>query len=202
MFNAVIEAHFRCSRKFLPDWPILLHWDRRIMSFDDDSSHFKARRAVEKGRDSLADSRFDHRDEIAPFLKSHFHDVNEVDWTLIRVPLSFSWIFLTLSIDWHWFVFLFTTLTETLAFCCCALLKPSEIRVHASLFLIFRMSLFYCSSTSSCRDSFVGFSDSVWFKPADNVSYDLNHVNWSDTWHEEYFSRALCVSLIITTSFL
>ena len=48
------------------------------MSFDDDSSHFKIRRVVEKDRNNLVDSRSDHRDEIAPFLKSHFHDVNKI----------------------------------------------------------------------------------------------------------------------------
>ena len=48
------------------------------MLFDDDSFHSKARRAVERGRDNLADSRPHHRDKIAPFLKSHFHDVDGV----------------------------------------------------------------------------------------------------------------------------
>ena len=48
------------------------------MSFDDGSFHSEARRAVERNRDNLIDSRPDHRDEIAPFLRSHFHDVNEV----------------------------------------------------------------------------------------------------------------------------
>ena len=127
---------------------------------------------------------------------------NEIHWTLIRVLLSFSWIFLILSIDWHWFVFLFITLTETLIFCCCAFLKSFKIRVHASLFLIFKVFFLYCLSTSNCRDFFVDFNDFVWFKSADNVSYDLNHVNWSDTWHEKYSSRTFCVSFIITTSFL
>ena len=48
------------------------------MSFDDDLFHFETRRVVERDRDNLIDSRFDHRNEIASFLKSHFHDVNEV----------------------------------------------------------------------------------------------------------------------------
>ena len=48
------------------------------MSFDDDSFHFEVRRAVGRNRNNLIDSRFDHRDEIASFLKSHFHDVNEI----------------------------------------------------------------------------------------------------------------------------
>ena len=48
------------------------------MSFDDDSFHFKARRVVERNRNNLIDSRLDHRDEIASFLKSYFHDVNEI----------------------------------------------------------------------------------------------------------------------------
>ena len=48
------------------------------MSFDDDSFHFEARRVVERGRSNLIDSRSSHRDEIASFLKLHFHNVNEV----------------------------------------------------------------------------------------------------------------------------
>ena len=48
------------------------------MSFDDDLSHSEAQRAVEKDRNNLIDSRPSHRDGIAPFLKSHFHDVNEI----------------------------------------------------------------------------------------------------------------------------
>ena len=48
------------------------------MSFDDDSSHSEARRVVERDRNSLADSRSNHHDEIAPFLRSHFHDVDGV----------------------------------------------------------------------------------------------------------------------------
>ena len=48
------------------------------MLFDDDSSHSEVRRAVERGRNSLADSCSDHHDEIASFLKSHFHDVDEI----------------------------------------------------------------------------------------------------------------------------
>ena len=49
------------------------------MLFDDDSSHFKVRRVVKKNRNNLINSRFDHRDEIASFLRSHFHDANEVE---------------------------------------------------------------------------------------------------------------------------
>ena len=48
------------------------------MSFDDDSFHFEIRRVVERNWDNLIDFRSSHRDEIAPFLRSHFHDVNEV----------------------------------------------------------------------------------------------------------------------------
>ena len=48
------------------------------MSFDDDSFHFEARRVVKRNRSSLIDSRFDHRDEIASFLRSHFHDVDGI----------------------------------------------------------------------------------------------------------------------------
>ena len=48
------------------------------MLFDDDSFHSEARRVVERNRNNLIDSRSDHRDEIASFLKSHFHDVDEI----------------------------------------------------------------------------------------------------------------------------
>ena len=48
------------------------------MSFNDDSFYFKTRRAVKKDRNNLIDSRFNHRDKIASFLKLHFHDVNEI----------------------------------------------------------------------------------------------------------------------------
>ena len=48
------------------------------MLFDNDLFHFETRRVVEKDRNNLIDSRFDHRDKIASFLKSHFHDVNEI----------------------------------------------------------------------------------------------------------------------------
>ena len=48
------------------------------MSFDGDSFHFKIRRIVERNRNNLINFRSNHRDEIASFLKSHFHDVNEI----------------------------------------------------------------------------------------------------------------------------
>ena len=48
------------------------------MSFDDDSFYSETRRIVEKDQNNLIHSRSNHRDEIAPFLKSHFHDVNEI----------------------------------------------------------------------------------------------------------------------------
>ena len=48
------------------------------MSFDDDLFHSEVRRIVERNRNNLIDFRFDHRDEIAPFLKLHFHDINEI----------------------------------------------------------------------------------------------------------------------------
>ena len=47
------------------------------MSFDNDSFHSETRRVVERNRNNLINSCFDHRDKIALFLKSHFHDVNE-----------------------------------------------------------------------------------------------------------------------------
>ena len=78
------------------------------MSFDDDSSHFEARRVVERGRNNLINSRFDHRDGIASFLRSHFHDVDEVkkklNWLntdscfiefLLNFFNSFNWLTLT-----------------------------------------------------------------------------------------------------------
>ena len=48
------------------------------MSFDDDSFRSEARRAVKRDRNNLIDSRSDHRNEIASFLRSHFHDVDEI----------------------------------------------------------------------------------------------------------------------------
>ena len=48
------------------------------MSFNDDSFHFKIRRVVERDRNNLINFRFDHRDEIASFLKSHFYNINEI----------------------------------------------------------------------------------------------------------------------------
>ena len=48
------------------------------MLFNDDSFYSKTRRAVEKDRNNLIDFHFDHHDEIASFLKSHFHNVNKI----------------------------------------------------------------------------------------------------------------------------
>ena len=48
------------------------------MLFDNDSFHSEIRRIVERNRNNLINSRSDHRDEIASFLRSHFHDINEV----------------------------------------------------------------------------------------------------------------------------
>ena len=47
------------------------------MSFDDDLFHFKVRRIVERNRNNLINSRFDHHDKIASFLKSHYEIVYE-----------------------------------------------------------------------------------------------------------------------------
>ena len=104
MLNAVIEAHFWCFREFLLDWSILLRWDRRIMSFDDDSSHFEARQIVERNRNNLIDSRSSHRDEIASFLKSHFHDVNEIKKKLnwLNIDSCFIEFFLNLFNFFNW----------------------------------------------------------------------------------------------------
>ena len=49
------------------------------MSFDDDSSHSEARQVVKKDRNNLTDFRSDYRDEIALFLKSHFHNADEFE---------------------------------------------------------------------------------------------------------------------------
>ena len=48
------------------------------MSFDGGSSHSEARRVVGKDQSNLIDSRSSHRDEIAPFLRSHFYDVDGI----------------------------------------------------------------------------------------------------------------------------
>ena len=48
------------------------------MSSDDDLFHSEARRVVGRNRDNLVDSRPNHRDGIAPFLRSHFHDVDGI----------------------------------------------------------------------------------------------------------------------------
>ena len=49
------------------------------MSFDDDLFRSEVRRIVEKDRNNLINFRFDHRDEIASFLRLHFYDVNEIE---------------------------------------------------------------------------------------------------------------------------
>ena len=107
MLNAVTEAHFRCFKRFLFDWSILFRWNRRVMSFDDDSSHFETRRAVERNQNNLIDFRSDHRDEIASFLKSHFHDADEFKKRsslntdscsiefLLNLSCFFNWLTLT-----------------------------------------------------------------------------------------------------------
>ena len=104
MLNIITEAHFRCFRKFLFNWLILFCWDRRIMSFDDDSFHFKTRRVVERNRDNLIDFRSNHRDEIALFLKSHFHDVDEVKKKLswLNIDSCFIEFFLNFFNFFNW----------------------------------------------------------------------------------------------------
>ena len=79
MLNAVAEAHFQCFKRFLLDWSIFFRWSRRIMLFNDDSFHSEARRIVEKDWNNLIDFRFNHRDEIASFLKSHFYNADEFE---------------------------------------------------------------------------------------------------------------------------
>ena len=71
------------------------------MLFDDDLFRSEARQAVERNRNNLIDSRFDHRDEIASFLKLHFHNVNEIkkrsslntDSCFTEFLLNFSYFF-------------------------------------------------------------------------------------------------------------
>ena len=48
------------------------------MLFDDDSFHFETQRIVERNRNNLINSRLDHRNEIASFLKSHFYNINKI----------------------------------------------------------------------------------------------------------------------------
>ena len=91
------------------------------MSFDDDSSRFKVRRAVKRNRNNLTDFRSDHRDEIASFLKSHFHDVNKIEKRnslntdlyftkfLLNLFCSFNWLTLT-RVPVHYFDWNFSLL--------------------------------------------------------------------------------------------
>ena len=73
------------------------------MLFDDDSFRFEARRIVEKNRNNLIDSRPDHRDEIAPFLKSHFHDVDEIKkWSSLNINPCSTEFLLNLFNFFNW----------------------------------------------------------------------------------------------------
>ena len=91
-------------KKFLFDWLILFRWDRRIISFNDDSFHSKVWRVVEKSRDNLIDFRSNHRDEIASFLKSHFHDVNKITKKLnwLNIDSCFIKFFLNFFNFFNW----------------------------------------------------------------------------------------------------
>ena len=103
MFNVVIETHFQCFKKFLFDWSIFLCWNQQIMSFDDDSFRFEARRVVKRNRSNLINFRFDHRDEIASFLRSHFHDVNEIEKRgSLNINLCFIEFLLNLLNSFNW----------------------------------------------------------------------------------------------------
>ena len=147
MFNAAIEAYFRCFKKFLFNWLILLRWNRRVMLFNNNSFHFKARRTVERNWNNLIDFRFDYHDEIASFLKLHFHDVNEIEKQnslntdscsiefFLNLFCSFNWLIL-ICVLVHYFEWSFNFLLL------CSFLKSFEIRVHAFLFLIFKMLFF------------------------------------------------------------
>ena len=74
------------------------------MSFDDDSFRSETRRVVERNRSNLIDFRSDHCDEIASFLRSHFHDVNEIkkklDW--LNTDSCFTEFFLNLFNSFNW----------------------------------------------------------------------------------------------------
>ena len=74
------------------------------MSFDDDSSRSEARRVVERNRDNLIDSRSSHRDEIASFLRLHFHDVNEIKKKLswLNIDSCFTEFFLNFFNSFNW----------------------------------------------------------------------------------------------------
>ena len=72
------------------------------MSFDNNSFYFEARRVVEEDQNNLIDSRSDHCDEIASFLKSHFHDANEVEKrNLLNIDSCFIEFFLNLSCSFN-----------------------------------------------------------------------------------------------------
>ena len=103
MFNAVIKAHFRYFKKFLFNWSIFFRWNRRITSFDDDLFYFEIRRAVERNRNNLIDFRSDHRDEIASFLKSHFHVADEIEKrSSLNIDLYFIEFFLNFFCSFNW----------------------------------------------------------------------------------------------------
>ena len=86
------------------DWSIFFCWGRRIMSFDNDSFYFEARRVVERGRNNLIDSCSNHRDGIASFLKSHFHDVDEIKKKLnwLNIDSCFIEFFLNFFNSFNW----------------------------------------------------------------------------------------------------
>ena len=137
------------------------------MSFDNDLFHFEVQRVVERIRNNLINSRFDYCNEIASFLKLHFHDVNEVkkrnwiNWTLICVSLNF---FLNFFNSFNWltltrvFVYYFDWSFNLLLLYFFKIFWNSRSRVFV---FDFQNVFFYCSSTSSCRDSFVDFNNFI-----------------------------------------
>ena len=167
------------------NWSIFFRWNRRIMLFDDDSFCSETRRIVKKNWSNLINSYSDYRDEIASFLKLHFHDVNEIEKRsslninscfiefLLNFFNSFNWLTLT-----RVFVHYFNWNFDFLLLCFFKIFWNSRSRVFV---FDFQNVFFYCLLTSSYRNSFVDFNDFVWFKSVDNVSYNLNHVNWFDT---------------------
>ena len=73
------------------------------MLFDDNSFHSEVQQTVERNRNNLIDSRLDHRDEIASFLKSHFHDVNKIEkQNSLNIDSCFIEFFLNFSCFFNW----------------------------------------------------------------------------------------------------
>ena len=73
------------------------------MSFDNDSFHFEIRRVVERNWNNLINFRFNHHDEIASFLRSHFHDADKVEKrNSLNIDSYFIEFFLNFSCPFNW----------------------------------------------------------------------------------------------------